>query len=676
MKWFSKLSLCLIGLSFLATSCVDLEFDEPPVEGIDPNITANATIADLKNIYLPGQLTVIEEDVVVKGIVVADDRSGNFYRNFIFQDETAGIEILINLTDAYNFFPIGRELYIDCKGLVLGEYNGIIQLGGYIYTEDGGQQLGDIIDYNTRIARGQIVGEPEPKVKTINELTADDISTLVRLENVEFLCEEVNLPYSDPIGRVTLNRTITDCDGNTIVLRSSGFADFAAELIPQGNGSITGIYSVFGDTKQFYIRELDDVQLTEARCTEQNCGPTGAEELISISSLRELYLNGASAAPENTKIKGVVISDYTTANMNGQNLVIQDETAGIVVRFQSSHTFALGQEIEIVVGAQELSEFNSLMQVNGVGLNFAVPLGSGVLPTPREATVAEILANLESWESTLVKINGATITGSSTFAGSTTVNDGTGSIDMFTQFGATFADEALPSGTVDMVAIVSQFTDPQVLIRNLSDVGGNGGNGGGDPVQIDIMELRQMYESGSVSGPVDRFIRGVVVSDKDNANWHERNLVIQDETGGIIVRFEAGHNFSMGEEIEVNVSGEELSEFNGLLQVNNVPNTGALSYGPGTLPTPRQATIAEIKANDEAWESTLVTIIDVAFADAGTFSGSKTLSDGTGEIVIFTRTQASFANSNVPTGPISLTAIVSEFNEVQVNIRNLDDIQQ
>ncbi|HMQ47898.1 MAG TPA: DUF5689 domain-containing protein [Saprospiraceae bacterium] len=675
MKWFSKLSLCLLGLSFVVTSCVDLEFDEPPVEGIDPNITANATIADLKNIYLPGQLTVIEEDLVVKGIVVADDRSGNFYRNFIFQDETAGIEILINLTDAYNFFPIGRELYIDCKGLVLGEYNGIIQLGGYIYTEDGGSQLGDIIDYNTRIARGQIVGEPEPKVKTINELRADDISTLVRLENVEFLCEEVNLPFSDPIGRTTLNRTLTDCDGNTIVLRSSGFADFAADLIPQGNGSVTGIYSVFGDTKQFYIRELEDVQLTEARCTEQNCGPTGAEEQISISSLRELFVNGASTAPDNKKIKGVVISDYTTANLNGQNLFLQDETAGIVVRFQSSHAFALGQEIEVIVSGQELSEFNGLIQVNGVGLNFAVPLGSGVLPTPREATVAEILANLENWESTLVKITGATITGSTTFAGATTVNDGTGSIDMFTQFSATFADEALPSGAVDMVAIVSQFNDPQVIIRNLSDVGG-GGNSGGDPTQISIMELRQLFESGSVSGPVDRFIRGVVISDKDNANWHERNLVIQDATGGIVVRFDAAHSFAMGEEIEVNVSGEELSEFNGLLQVNNVPNTSGLSFGLGTLPNPRQATIAEIKANDEAWESTLVTIIDATFSDAGTFSGSKTLSDGTGEIVIFTRTQASFASSNVPTGPVSVTAIVSEFNEVQVNIRNLGDIEQ
>ena len=63
----------------------------------------------------------------------------------------------------------------------------------------------------------------------------------------------------------------------------------------------------------------------------------------------------------------------------------------------------------------------------------------------------------------------------------------------------------------------------------------------------------------------------LVISDKDNGNITGRNLVLQDESGGIVVRFEDDHNFALNQEVEVLISGQELSEFNGLLQVNDVP---------------------------------------------------------------------------------------------------------
>lgn len=101
-----------------------------------------------------------------------------------------------------------------------------------------------------------------------------------------------------------------------------------------------------------------------------------------------------------------------------------------------------------------------------------------------------------------------------------------------------------------------------------------------------------------------------------------------------------------------------------------------LSFGPGTMPTPRQATIQEIHDNFEAWESTLVKIIDVTFPEGGTYMGSKTLDDGTAEIIHFTRNDANFAGASVPDGPVTITAIVTQYDDHQVSIRNLGDIGQ
>jgi hypothetical protein len=286
-----------------------------------------------------------------------------------------------------------------------------------------------------------------------------------------------------------------------------------------------------------------------------------------------------------------------------------------------------------------------------------------------------VLDNAEAWESTLVQINGASISGSATFAGATTVNDGSGSMTMFTRNSATFASSALPAEPVDMTAIVSQFTDHQLVIRNLEDVGGETGTGG-DPEQISLAELRTLFESGASAVPANRFINAVVISDVDANNTDFRNMVIQDETGGIVVRFADPHSFALGEEVEVSVGGDELSEFNGLLQINDVDNADATSMGNGTLPEPRDATIQEILDNAEAWESTLVKVSDVSYTEGGTFSGAKTLDDGTATIATFTRSQATFSGSAVPNGAFSLTAMVSEFNSPQLTLRNLNDIQQ
>lgn len=668
MAFFLKrFSLFALLISLTTWGCVDREFDEPPV-GELPDLEANATIAQLKALHtVGGASNLVTEDWIVDGIVVADDESGNFFKNIVIQDETGGIAIRLNSTGLYNDFPVGRKVFLLAKNLYIGDYNGLHQVNG---SADAALEEVLIPEHVIGAERGQPV---TPKVVTMAELQNTTfynslINTLIQINDVQFAQADAGETYANAITQFSLNRNIEDCNGNSIILRSSGFADFAAELTPTGKGSIIAVVSIFGNTKQLNIRDLNDVQMAADRCG--GVGPGG--DVIPIKDVRDLFNAGTIAGPDGKSIKGVVISDRAGVNTDPRNLVLQDASGGIVVRFAAAHNFDLGDEVEVSVAGQELSVFNGLLQVNNVPNNAATATGTGTLPTPREATIAEINTNLEAWESTLVKVKNATVTGGATYAGSRTLSDGTGTIILFTRTQATFSGTALPTGNIDVVAIVSQFTDPQLSIRSLNDVTLLGG--GVDPVEISLAELRTLFSGGASSVPAAKKVKGVVISDKDNFNWADRNLVIQDASGGITVRFAAAHTFALGQAVEIVVSGAELSEFNGLLQINNVPNANATSLGAGTLPTPRQATIAEILTNLEAWESTLVKILNVTITGGGTYSGAKSLNDGTGTMDMFTRTQATFSGTTVPTGPVSIVAVVSQFTAGQVIIRNTGDV--
>jgi hypothetical protein len=657
--------LLLAGLVLVgASSCVNLEFDEPPVANL-PNLQANITIAEFKALHQVGTpYKQITDSLFIEGVVIADDESGNWFRQIAIQDETAGIVLRLNSVGLFGQYPVGRKVFVSCRGLWLGDFNGLHQING----------APDTAIAERLIAQHVFAGPRDQPVTartaTIADFGPELVGSLIRLEGVQFAITDTSRTYADAVNRRTENRTLEDCEGRSTIVRTSGFADFAPNNLPNGGGSLTAVLTVFGTTYQLILRDERDVQLNGARCEISTGG-----ELMSIAELRSAFASGANQGPADRKIRGVVISDRANGNLIGNNLIIQDASGGIMVRFTANHIFSLGEEVEVNVDGKELSEFNGLLQLNNVELSAAVSTGPGIVPAPRVATVAEVIANLEAWESTLVKIEGATISGGNNYsANNIQVSDGSGTIVLFTRNTATFANTALPTGEVSLTAIISQFNTPQLLLRNLGDV--TGGGGPVEPTLMDIADLRALFSGSTTSAPANRKIRGVVISDKDNGNTQSRNLVMQDGSAGIVVRFNANHNFALGEEIEVNVSGEELSTFRGLLQVTNVPNANALSFGPGTLPTPRETTIQGILDNMQAWESTLVKVADATFTGGGTYAGSKTVQDGTGSIEHFTRNDASFAGQNVPNGPVSLTAVVSVFDDPQLIMRNLTDIGQ
>jgi hypothetical protein len=468
---FPLLSL-LAFLLTSTTSCVKRDFDEPPTGGEPVSVVSNTTIAALKALHVTtnGGFDKIVDDLIIEGTVIMDDRSGNYYKTLVIQDATGGIEVKFNDGYLFNQYPVGRKLFIYCKDLLLTDYNGLTQLTGS--TVEQGGQLEDVgiteAQARTKVVKGPISATPPvPVVVSLNSLNASYVSTLVKLENVQFIAADAGKTYADPVTKFSLNRTIMNCTGGKVILRSSGYAEFAGALTPTGSGTITGVLGIYGNTLQLFVRDLSDVDMPADRCSGVGGQP------MSIKDLRSFFTGTTTNAPTDRKIRGIVISDRVGNNLNGRNAYVQDldGSAGILVRFSANHSYNLGDEVEVEVSGQELSQFNGLLQVNNVQLDKSGALTSGNTPVVRTATAAQINANFDAWESTLVKITGATISGGGTpISGGKTVTDAGGSIAMFTQSYATFASATTPSGTVTVTAIVSDFNGKQIILRNMNDI--------------------------------------------------------------------------------------------------------------------------------------------------------------------------------------------------------------
>jgi hypothetical protein len=225
---------------------------------------------------LGGTPTAIMGDTVIRGIVVADDESGNIYKSIYIQDETGGVNLAIDQVNMYNIMPVGQEVYVEMKGLFIGDYNNGYQVGDTVTDPQYGLEMArynwaneEYRDSLGNYSRKHIYPNgtpdlskvPAPKViESSNAITSDMYCSLVTLKNIRFTDPKVAtglLPWSTK--EQTVNRTAEFADGSTIVVRTSGYCNFYADFIPTGVGSITGILSIFGSTKQFYIRDREDI---------------------------------------------------------------------------------------------------------------------------------------------------------------------------------------------------------------------------------------------------------------------------------------------------------------------------------------------------------------------------------------------------------------------------------
>ncbi len=133
----SRFSLLITFLCTLNMACVHNKWDKPSQKNNnDVNFSMYKTIAELRSGMGSSGYREIKENIIITGEVIADDRTGNFYRQIIIDDGTAAIPILLDASNLYNDFSIGRKIYLHCKGLYTNFYYKLPQLG-YIPDQKG-----------------------------------------------------------------------------------------------------------------------------------------------------------------------------------------------------------------------------------------------------------------------------------------------------------------------------------------------------------------------------------------------------------------------------------------------------------------------------------------------------------------------------------------------------------
>ncbi|WP_418850097.1 DUF5689 domain-containing protein [Prevotella sp.] len=310
MKYL-KLALLALVAVFATTSCMDDDWKDPnsetsPYGNNSIQETNVVSIAELKNTYGPKQKDEINDTVriadgtQIKGIVTGNDIEGNIYSQISIQDESDKPGIIISVAQGglSGQLQIGQEVLINVGGLYYGTYRSQPQLG-VAYHDSSKDQ-----NYPSRISRAdwqnrfKVIGKPDAskiKVQVFStnpdaskgELNVADLldadvaykyaGCLVTLKGVEFAMGDGKTTLAPEDEGKTLGYGVTryfkgyDKTNKQIGIRTSCYAEFAANLVPQGVVDVTGVLSCYkssakyNHTVQLALRRFSDIKASESK---------------------------------------------------------------------------------------------------------------------------------------------------------------------------------------------------------------------------------------------------------------------------------------------------------------------------------------------------------------------------------------------------------------------------
>lgn len=342
-------------LTIIVLSCVDNTDFGAPKENCNPDLIANISFAGLDSLLGDGAVQ-IHQNLVMEGYVVSSDRAGNFFGEMYLQDTptnpSRGVMLQIDLRDSHLFFPANAKVLVKLKGLYIGKSGETIKLGS-AFTSFGNVSVGRLpsLKVMEHVFRSCEAEDVEPILTTISEVDSVPVNTLVRLEGLEVVDRELGETYA--ISAEETERHLKDCEENELVLLNSGYADFQAELLPEGNGTVTGVLIKDGKTPQLVIRDVTDLELINERCPEIITEFTSTQ--IFISELADPDNNAGArfvelynSAPEPLDLNLWTLRRYTNENTEISSSI---DLSGLIIGAESTLVISPNAaEFELVYG--------------------------------------------------------------------------------------------------------------------------------------------------------------------------------------------------------------------------------------------------------------------------------------------------------------------------------------
>jgi len=257
--------LLAIGILISVMSCRK-EYDTPPVQTLP--VGNILTVEELKAFRdSVGTAYTFTEDYSVYATATTDETSGNFYKEIYVQAGSDAIQLrLANSGGLYE----GDSVRIYLKGTTIDIYRGMFQLDG--------------VDVDNNIIKQATGKHVAPALRTITTINPDaDRGLLVRFDDVEFEQASMGASWSNSVTQSDVNHNLLDCSLNALIVRTSGYANFADEIIPTLNGSLTGIVGIYTTETnpalfttldlQIYVRDTESADFTTTRCTSSGIPP-------------------------------------------------------------------------------------------------------------------------------------------------------------------------------------------------------------------------------------------------------------------------------------------------------------------------------------------------------------------------------------------------------------------
>lgn len=233
--------------------------------------TQFATIINSDNGYKQ-----IEKDMMIKAVVTGNDVSGNIYNQVSVQDASGAIIIAINGSGLSGYLPVGQEILVNLKGLYIGSYKKLPQIGGVnTKLSDGSLGMGKIerAIWNEHF---KILNPGEADANTVVPEEFDltkltdaaymnaNVGKLMTLKKVKFASANGTNVWAPDDTNTSLElidaETGKKISSSNLVVRNSGYSKFANEVVPQGVFDITGIFTRYNNTWQIVLRNTDDLK--------------------------------------------------------------------------------------------------------------------------------------------------------------------------------------------------------------------------------------------------------------------------------------------------------------------------------------------------------------------------------------------------------------------------------
>lgn len=202
---------------------------------------------------------VVRDDAYTCGKVISSDFTGNVYKTVYIYDEESerAIELKLN-TGNYLFYPVGQMVYVKLKGLVIGNYRGMISIG--TYSDDSEYANGNIV--SRVMTREHIFSGEQLEMlpadtlvvnrSNYNTLTDDALGRLVRFEDITSTYGQTQWGYKNRFPNYFANKNSHDAVTNPEwpVWQSPTWALQREEKNP-GEGFTTTFY--FGSALFSYV---------------------------------------------------------------------------------------------------------------------------------------------------------------------------------------------------------------------------------------------------------------------------------------------------------------------------------------------------------------------------------------------------------------------------------------